>query len=150
MSKNAGFSETTTFLATKEIPDEDILKIVNACCKLLNVSLQQFADMLGDYWVNEYAFKMFKFYYSKPKSAKEFILNMDTVHQNVTKTFPESNPPRFDYEWKDDKTLLMAYKSKRGLMDFLVGLIKGVGKHFNENLRVTKIGSNKVQIVFPN
>ncbi len=43
----------------------------------------------------------------------------------------------------------MTYKSKRGLIDFLVGLIKGVGKYFKENLEVTKLGNNKVKIVFP-
>jgi hypothetical protein len=43
----------------------------------------------------------------------------------------------------------MKYKSRRGLIDFMVGLIKGVGKFYKEDLKVTKLSSDKVEIVFP-
>jgi hypothetical protein len=143
----AGFPPKFIPLSNQDIPDEDVLKLVNAVCKVLNITLTQAADAFGDYWVNEYAVRIYRIYY-KPKTAKEFLLNMDKVHQQVTKTMKNASPPRFDYEWKDDKTLIMTYKSKRGLIDFLVGLIKGVGKYYKENLRVMKLGSNKVQIKF--
>jgi len=74
---------------------------------------------------------------------------MDSVHAAVTKSVPNSHPPRFEYEWKNEKTLIMKYKSQRGLIDFVVGLAKGVGKLYGENLKVTKIGNDKVEIVFP-
>ena len=56
---------------------------------------------------------------------------------------------RFDYEWQDEHTLIMHYKSHRGLIDFLIGLIKGVGKYYNEDLRVAKKSETAVEIVFP-
>jgi len=43
----------------------------------------------------------------------------------------------------------MKYISKRGLIDFMVGLIKGVGKYYREDLKVTKLGNDRVKIVFP-
>jgi hypothetical protein len=43
----------------------------------------------------------------------------------------------------------MKYKSHRNLIDFLVGLIKGVGKFYKEDLKVTKLTNDKVEIVFP-
>ena len=43
----------------------------------------------------------------------------------------------------------MKYHSPRNLVDFMVGLIKGVGKHFNEKLTVSKISSDSVRVVFP-
>ncbi len=144
----AGLPVKTTFLVTQDVPDADVLKVVDAVCKVLNITLQQAADAFGDYWVNEYAPKIYKAYYTG-KSAKEFILNMDKVHSNVTKNIPNAQPPRFDYSWTDDKTLIMTYKSKRGLIEFLIGLIKGVGKYYKEDLAVTKISNDKVRIVFP-
>jgi hypothetical protein len=42
----------------------------------------------------------------------------------------------------------MKYKSKRKLIDFMVGLIKGVGKFYKENLKVKKISDDKVEIIF--
>jgi hypothetical protein len=43
----------------------------------------------------------------------------------------------------------MTYNSRRGLIDIMIGLIKGVGKYYKENLKVTKLGPDKVEIKFP-
>ena len=43
----------------------------------------------------------------------------------------------------------MKYKSHRNLIDFLVGLVKGVGKFYKEDLKVSKLSNDKVEIVFP-
>lgn len=145
----AGFPRTTLFLMTQDTPDEDVLKVVGAVCQVLNITLEQAADAFGDYWVNEYAVKIYKPYYWQIKSAKEFLLNMDNVHKTVTKNIPNAHPPRFTYKWKDDKTLIMTYESPRNLIVFLIGLIKGVGSHFNEALGISKLGEDSVQIIFP-
>ena len=73
---------------------------------------------------------------------------MNAVHTEMTRSLQNARPPRFEYEWEDDKTLVMQYKSHRGLLDFVVGLVKGVGKRYEEPLQVTKIDPDKVQIVF--
>ena len=67
----------------------------------------------------------------------------------MTKNIPNASPPRFDYEWNDTNTLIMKYKSNRNLIDILVGLVKGVGNYFQEDLTVSKTGMDKVQVVFP-
>jgi hypothetical protein len=124
------------------------LKIVEAVCKTLNISLAQAADAFGDYWVNVYSQKMYSSYYNKNKTAKGFLSNMDDIYVKMTQTIENARPPRFEYEWKDDKTLIMHYQSHRGLIDFVVGLVKGVGKFYKENLEVKKLGPSKIQVVF--
>ena len=42
----------------------------------------------------------------------------------------------------------MHYSSHRGLIDFMVGLVKGVGKFYNENIKVKKLGTEKIEVVF--
>ncbi|MCX9013849.1 MAG: heme NO-binding domain-containing protein [Candidatus Methanoperedens sp.] len=148
--ENAGMSKTAFFMPVQNIEDKNVMKLIDSVCKTVNISQAQAADAFGDYWVNVYAPKLYKAYFKNATSAKELILNMDGVHDSVTKNIKDATPPRFEYEWKDDKTLIMKYKSQRGLIVFLVGLIKGVGKHYNENIRVTQLGTNKVQIIFPN
>jgi hypothetical protein len=147
--EDAGLPRTAFFLPTANLDDETVLKVVDSVCKVLNITLQQAADAFGDYWVNSYAPKVYKAYYRGKNSAKEFLLDMDKVHKSVTERIPDARPPRFDYESPNDKTLIMTYKSQRGLIDFFVGLIKGVGKHFNEKLAITNMGGNKVKVVFP-
>jgi hypothetical protein len=144
----AGLPRNTSFPVTQDVPDADVIKVVESVCKVLNITLQQAADAFGDFWVNDYAPKIYKSYYRQANSAKEMLLNMDNVHKTVTQKIPNAHPPRFAYNWENDKTLVMTYKSDRGLIDFLVGLIKGVGKYYKEDLKVVKLGNDKVQIIF--
>lgn len=147
--EDAGLKDSTMILAISDVDDLQVMKVVEAVCKNLNISLEQAADAFGDYWVNVYSQKMYSQYYEINKTAKDFLLDMDNVHVAMTKTMKDARPPRFNYEWKDDKTLIMHYRSHRGLVDFAVGLSRGVGKFYNENIRVTKLGPDKIQVVFP-
>lgn len=147
--EDAGLKDSTMILAISDVDDLQVMRIVEAVCKNLNISLAQAADAFGDHWVNVYSQKMYSQYYEINKTAKDFLLDMDNVHVAMTKTMKDARPPRFNYEWKDDKTLIMHYRSHRGLIDFAVGLSKGVGKFYNEDIRVTKLGPDKVQVVFP-
>ena len=146
--EEAGLERHTLFNMTSNIDDEAVLEIVNATCKVLNITLPQAADAFGDYWVNVYAPKVYSMYYRKAHSAKEMLLHMDKLHETVTSSIPDAHPPRFDYEWQDEHTLIMHYKSHRGLLDFFIGLVKGVGKYYNEELRVPQKSETAVEIVF--
>ncbi len=144
----AGIDKEPSIWPVSNIDDQVVLRILNSLCEVLGISLTQAADAFGEYWVNVYTQKMYPTYYKYIKTAKEFLLKMDTVHVSTTENMTDANPPRFEYEWGDEKTLIMKYKSQRGLIDIMVGLIKGVGKLYKEDLRVTKLGDDKVKIVF--
>lgn len=135
-------------LPTQDIDDAKVLSVIKSVCSVLGITLPQAADAFGEYWACNFAPKIYGAYYSGAKNAREFLMKMDNVHESVTKNIPNAHPPRFGYEWADDKTLIMTYKSSRGLIDFMVGLVKGVGKHFNETILVSKTGLNRVQIKF--
>ena len=145
--KLAGLEKRSPFLATEDVPDETVLKVVDSVCKVLNISLEQAADAFGEYWVCTYASDIYKSYYQRAASAREFLLKMDEVHRITTGSIPNAQPPRFEYTWAGDKTLIMKYKSKRNLSVFMIGLVKGVGKYYKENLQVSKQGDD-VKIVF--
>ena len=147
--EKAGLDKNTLFLPTQNVDDDVALKVVGSVCSVLNISLVQAADAFGEYWSTVYAPTMYGAFYDAAGSAREFLLKMDRVHVTMTRTVPDAHPPRFEYEWQDDKTLIMTYKSPRGLIDFVVGLAKGVGKYYKENLYVAKLGSDRVKIVFP-
>ncbi len=146
--ENAGVKTSAVFLSFQDIDDSLVMRLVTAVCKVNNISLPQAADAFGEYWVTVYCQRMYPHYFKRRKTARDFLLDMDTVHVTITKRIKNAKPPRFDYEWKDEKTLIMHYKSHRGLVDFVVGLAKGVGKFYKEDLRITKLSDDKVQIVF--
>ena len=146
--EDAGLDRHAIFSATNKIDDALVMKVIASVCKVLNITHLQAADAFGDYWVNVYAPKIYEAYFQDAMTSKELLLSMDKIHESVTSTIPNAAPPRFNYQWRDSRTLIMTYKSPRGLIDFLVGLIKGVGKYFNEDLRVRKLNSTDVEVVF--
>ena len=146
--ERAGLPRTTNFRIIQDVDDAAVLKVVDCVCKELGITMLQAADAFGDYWVNSYAPKIYGVYFSGAKTARELLLKMDSVHANVIKTTPNTFPPRFEYEWLDDKTLVMKYTSKRGLIDFLLGLVKGVGRYYKEHLTVTKLSADKLKVKF--
>ena len=147
--ETAGMSRTSFFMPLQNVDDEKVMKIIGSICKVASITPVQAADAFGDYWVNIYAPKLYSDYFRGSNSSREFLLKMDAVHDSVTRNIPNAHPPRFDYVWKDNKTLIMKYRSNRGLIDILAGLVRGVGKYYKEKLVVTKLSNDTLQIVFP-
>ena len=145
---DSGVDPSTMFLPTSDVNDQTVMKVVQAVCKNLDITLAQAADAFGEYWVNVYSQNVYSSYYRSYKTAKEFLLKMDEVHMVMTKRMEDARPPRFTYEWESDNTLVMHYQSHRGLIDFAVGLVKGVGTFYNEDLLVSKEGPDRVRVVF--
>ncbi len=144
----SGFPTKGLISLSADIEDATALELITNTCAVLDITLEQAADAFGDYWVNDYAVEIYKSIYGRFSSAREFILGMDDVHIQVTQSIENARPPRFDYEWKDDQTLVVTYKSQRGLIDVFAGLVRGLGKHFDEPLTVTKLSDDKVQVVW--
>lgn len=145
---DSGLKKKTRFLAFEDVDEEVFMNVIRSIKKILHLSLPEIGDAFGDYWINEFAPRIYPAYYIGITSARDFLLKMDEVHLDTTKDIPNAHPPRFEYTWKDKNTLIMTYKSSRGLIDIMVGLIKGVGKHYKENLEVKKLNDTNVEIIF--
>jgi len=143
-----GMDEQTVFLPSADVDDSSLMKLLSNTCSVLNLSLNDAADAFGMYWMNEYAPVIYSIYFKWFTSAKEFIMGMDSIHDATTKSIPNAHPPRFEFNQKDERTLLVTYKSSRSMIDFYIGLVKGVGHYFKTPLSVEKISSNQVQIRF--
>lgn len=143
-----GIDPRKKFIVTEDIPEEQAMLMLQSTCQVLGISLEQAAEAFGDYWVNVYAPNIYKAYYRNVESARDFLLKMDEVHVKATRSMENAMPPRFDYQWEDDNTLIMTYKSSRNLIDVCVGLVKGVGKHFQEDLKVTKLPGGRIRVEF--
>ena len=143
-----GENPKTAIIATSDIDDKTAFKLIENTCKVLNLTKQQACDAFGDYWVNTYAPKIYSMYYTKFKNAKQFIMGMDKVHETVTKNMLNARPPRFTFEEVDENTVIVSYISTRNMIDFYIGLVKGVGKYFNTPISIKKISEEKVKLVF--
>ena len=70
----------------------------------------------------------------------EFMENLPNFHTRVAMIFPNLQPPRFEVLSKTDDSLRLGYFSHReGLAPFVVGLISGLGKRFDQRLEINHV-----------
>ncbi len=135
--KDLAKCEELFFSASEEYPDQMTLDLANAASKVSGLPLETVLVEFGKFWVLNISAEAYPtFFKLAGKTAREFLLNMDKVHQQVTKNILNAKPPSFEYEELPDGRLLMHYRSERRLCAVLRGLILGVGIHFGEELQV--------------
>lgn len=134
--------------ATADIPDFQVVALFDAAGSVLDLTAEQAADAFGEYWCCHYAPKTYKAVIARWRTARETILSLDALHVLMTQTVPNARPPRFDYQWLDESTLEVTYKSHRNLLGIYMGLARGVGKYHDEPLKVFALDWDRVRIEF--
>ena len=67
--------------------------------------------------------------------AYQFLKSMNDVHIIVMRRFKGAVPPILDLQPISSHETLFIYRSKRGMGDYLVGLLKGVSNYFKEEIK---------------
>ena len=69
---------------------------------------------------------------------KEFIINLPHFHTRIKLLFSKLRPPEFEIKDIEESSLAVHYFSTRvGLTYFVYGLLKGIGKMFNQDIKIT-------------
>jgi predicted hydrocarbon binding protein len=124
------------FSASEDYPDQLTLDLASAASEVSGFPLETVLVEFGKFWVTNTGARAYRtFFKLAGSSAREFLLNMDRVHRQVTKSI-NARPPSFEYEEPPDGRLIMYYRSERRLCLVLRGLILGVGIHFGEVVSV--------------
>lgn len=144
--ERAGIPEWRTFTVLGDVDEAEFMRIMQGVAGAALLSMEQAMDAFGEYWSTVYGPKVYGAYFSA-RSARELLLNLDHIHEVMTKSMESARPPRFRYEWRGDKLLIMHYESRRGLAALMPGLIRGLGKYYNEKLTARVVG-NAVHVQF--
>lgn len=129
--------EEPFFSTSEDYPDQMTLDLANAASEVSGLPLETVLVEFGKFWVSKTGFESYPtFFKLAGKTAREFLLNLNKVHNQVTKNIRNARPPSFEYEELPDGRLLMHYRSDRRLCAVMRGLILGVGIHFDEELQV--------------
>ena len=155
--KELAHCEEPFFSASEVYPDQMTLDLANAACEVSGLPLETLLVEFGKLWLPNTAARAYPTFFGLAgKTPREFLRNMDRVHQQVTRTMLDARPPRFGYEDLPDGRLLMHYHSERKLCAVMRGLVLGVGVYFDEELQVqeTACASNgnphcTMEITFP-
>ena len=139
----AGFGEEDLFVSMESYPDELTFRLVQAATEVLHLGVPQVLEAFGEHWVlytaQEGYGEMLAMFGT---SLQEFLVNLDNLHSHVALTFPDLRPPSFEVERipGEAHSLLLHYRSERtGLAPMVVGLLRGLGKRFSQEIRVQQL-----------
>jgi predicted hydrocarbon binding protein len=145
------------FTAGDNYPDETATALIRAASEVSGLSEETVMLAFGRHWVLHTAQVTYPtLFHLAGDTARSFLMNMNRIHELVTRNLQGAHPPKFEYEFQSEQALLIHYTSKRSLCPILRGLIEGVGLYFNEDLKITetacmKNGSPKctIKVHFP-
>ncbi|HEX5684030.1 MAG TPA: heme NO-binding domain-containing protein [Ideonella sp.] len=127
------------FVSMDSYPDETTHRLVRSASEVLDLDSSEILEGFGEHWVLYTAQagygEMLAMFGSDLRS---FLNNLDNMHSHVAMSFPALRPPSFEVEQiEGDPGLLLHYRSERaGFAPMVVGLIKGLGKRFSQEVSV--------------
>lgn len=135
----AGF-QTPYFVGNQSYPDQLTYDLVAATSQVLQLKPEQILDSFGHYWATHTAVEQYpELMENGGGNLKEFLFNLPNFHTQITLILPELRPPHFRCEEHEEGVLLHYYSPREGLSPFLLGIIKGLGKVFDEAIEIQQI-----------
>ena len=126
-----------------DIPDEVADRIFRSVARLVNKEVAQIWREVGAH--NLFSFrKMYPSYFER-RDLKDFLTMMDEVHRQLTQKIPGAEPPGLKTKTISPELIQMQYLSKRGMVDYFLGLLEGSAAFFDENIDYTIIESKEIE-----
>jgi hypothetical protein len=72
-------------------------------------------------------------------SCFDLLQGLDhVIHREVRKLYPEAELPRFEVAERSPRRMILIYQSARHFADLAEGLIRACGRHFGQNIALTR------------
>jgi hypothetical protein len=132
-----------TFISMDAYPDDITHRLVEAASQILDRPATEILEACGKHWT---IFTIEEGYgelmAASGDTVAEFISNLDNLQARIGLSFPQLQPPSFQYQQKSDRTIILKYYSHReGLTSMLVGMLKGIGDRLNNPVKVSLLKS---------
>lgn len=125
------------FVGMEQYPDDITYQIVGAICEVINIPIAEFMETAGNEWVPYTASSDFGTYYAMADDLFGFLKKLNSIHSAMQTSIPELRPPAFNIIECEDKLMRLQYISHRpGLTTFVAGVLKGLGKHYDQKITV--------------
>ena len=133
----SGVSEDS-FLTLRSYDDAVTYDLVGASSKVLGAPVDSLLEMFGRHWILRTAAESYdSLLKTTGTEIWEFLQNLDNLHDRITTTFADYQPPSFQVEMVTDSEAKLHYRSTRqGLTPFVIGLLAGLGQRFSVQLSI--------------
>ena len=137
MKEKVGF-EDDFFISMQAYPDKLTYDLVGAASEILEISTADVLEAFGEYWILYTADEGYgQLLNLSGSDLKEFLGNLNMLHDRITNIMPDLEPPKFTVIEIDNNKVELIYESAReGLASMVVGLLRGLGKRFDKNCSI--------------
>ena len=121
--------EIDFFLSNEPYEDDVTYRLAGAASEVLGISVDQVLQAFGEWWIlrtgkEKYGGLM----EAGGRNLKEFLVNLPVFHNRIMLMYPKLTPPEFKVSEVGDQSIVVHYFSKRkGLQEFVRGLLQGLG-----------------------
>lgn len=131
----------SAFLSTEQYADEVTFRLATAASEELGVPLRDILMAFGEYWILNTGKKHYgQLMQAGGTSLIDFLKNLPNFHSRVMLYYPNISPPEFKVSLLGENELQLSYYSvRRGLADFVEGLIVGIAKMFGRSVIVSVV-----------
>ncbi len=137
--EKAGLADEVDFFASDSpYPDELTVPLVIAAAEVLELPVETVLEAFGEYWILYTAREGYgALIEAAGSSVEEFLRYLPNLHSRIKLTHPELTPPSFTTNRLEDGRLELEYRSHRGgLEHFVVGLLRGLAKRFDQSVEI--------------
>ncbi|WP_408959245.1 heme NO-binding domain-containing protein [Natrinema sp. 74] len=118
-------------------PDDDLVALVEAAVELSGIERSDLLRTFGRHVVPTLV-DMYGVYIEDDWRALELVENVEeTIHQALRNSDTlEYEPPAISATRLDEGVVVVTYDSRRGLCEVAMGLLEGIGDHYDQRLEV--------------
>ncbi len=131
--------EIDAFISNEPYSDEATYNLVHAAHETLGVSVHELIREFGASFMTKTAQENYgALLRAAGANLKEFLINLPQFHARVQLIYPKLQPPEFKCTDVGENSLKLHYFTHRpGLVDFVVGLLTGLGELYSTPVTVT-------------
>lgn len=138
--KAYGISSTYIFSPLEDVEDKIALGIVEHIGNAVGKNKEEIWFIMGEENVKTFS-RLYPGFF-RHDSAYQFLKSMNDVHIIVMKRFKGAKPPILDVTPISSHEIYFTYRSKRGMGDYLKGLVYGIAQYFGETIEVDEVSKS--------
>lgn len=132
-----GWGASKIFSPIENVDDKQVKQAISLLASEINVQVDKLWKSIGLDNINTFSSDYPAFF--QHENVYSFLKSMFDVHVVMTKKFPGAKPPLVTLTPISNKKAIFEYKSQRGMFDYLMGMIEGSCKFFNEEIEIKEI-----------
>lgn len=152
MFDRAGVLRDWYFRIDTPYPDEEFLRLFEACGEVLELSRDELMEAYADAFSRD-TLARFPAFFRMARDSREFLRRQPTIHNTFATGLVDPEERRrvrdkFSVEDRPDGSIVTTYRSKNGLHAFYVALARRVVEHYGDeaSFDVTAAGPNTWRI----